>query len=191
MSGEPNEPGPLAKLAGGLAAAAPALARIGWELHFVDVDEVARRVDVRAHHVGGRWVHLRITDCGADLERWQRRSWLGRPEGAGRVPSTTQVEDFFMGRTRIASGPQGALRALAEYLADNTGASRTIARDALRPALAAYLTQTEDALALEAARRSRGPVYGHHRVGGGSFYPHGWIIRDPVLGVEPHETRCF
>lgn len=137
-----RSPGPLAVLARGLAGATAALSRLGWELRAVEVDEVARRVDVQVHHTGGRWVHLRITDRGAELERWQRSASCERPSYLKkRAYVSERVVDTFLGRTRIASGPQGALRTLADYLADNTGASRALARDALRPALAAYLTE--------------------------------------------------
>lgn len=120
--------------------AASGLARIGWELRVVEVDLVARRVDVQAHHESGRWVHLRIEDRGAILERWQRETPLARPQGGG--PSCNQVVDTFLGRVHVSTGARSAMRALADYMSDHAHVGRQVGRDFLRPVLAGLLGDT-------------------------------------------------
>lgn len=105
------------ELAAQLTVSTIHLARLGWELRSVEVDSVARRVDVQAHHTSGRWVHLRISDRGATLERWQRS--VSTVSG-GRVPTYDRVDDQFLGRAHITGGVSDAMRALVDYLVDNT-----------------------------------------------------------------------
>lgn len=128
----------LVVLAAQLALPNARLARLGWELRAVDVDSVARRVNVQAHHTSGRWVHLRLEDRGATLERWQRSTTLHRPSD-GYGPAREHVEDVFLGRIRLPSGVAGAMRAFADYMADHSEVTRMLGRDSLRPALAAFL----------------------------------------------------
>lgn len=118
------------------------LARMGWEFRSVEVDSVSRRVDAQAHHSSGRWVHLRIEDRGATLERWQRETPLNRPRWGG--PSCTQVEDTFLGRIHLPGGVQSAMRALADYMSDHAEVTRQLGRDTVRPALAAFLAVEAD-----------------------------------------------
>lgn len=134
----------LTALAAQLALPNARLARLGWEFRAIEVDAVARRVDVQAHHTSGRWVHLRIEDRGATLERWQRAVSLRRPAGYGAV-SCEQVEDVFLGRLYIANKVQGAMRALADYMSDHADVTRQLGRDAVRPALTAFLVASEAA----------------------------------------------
>jgi len=99
------------------------MALAGWEVDYADLDLTgdAPKVEIKAHRMDGRWLWARIDSIGrCSMETFQRESWLGRPDGAGkgRWPLCHQSNDVFLGRTK-SQGARALLRNMTNYIADN------------------------------------------------------------------------
>lgn len=93
--------------------------RIGWEIRELTIDLAAGRAVVRLHRQDGRWLYVAADSSGrATVERWQRDR---KPTGSGGADVVT---DTFLGRTHCL-GARAALRAMANYVADNPAPGRT------------------------------------------------------------------
>jgi len=105
-----------------------ALQRLGWQCQQADLDLSARTARIRLKHHTGRVVTLDADGLGrVSLTREQHSSCtvlVGRR--GDRWRAEREVVEF-LGRTRH-TGIRSAMRSLADYLADNSGVDRALAR---------------------------------------------------------------
>jgi len=105
-----------------------ALQRLGWKCQQADLDLAARTARIAFKHHTGRVVTLDADGLGrVSLTREQHSSC---PVLVGRRGDRQRAERHvveFIGRTRH-SGIRSAMRSLADYLADNSGCDRALAR---------------------------------------------------------------
>lgn len=98
------------------------LAKAGWEVRVLEapLSHAAHRFLLVASRADGRWIRAWQQPGGACyLDSYQRKSWLGHPEGAsGNWPLSPQVEDLFLGRA-FCKGLGELVALTVAYLLDN------------------------------------------------------------------------
>lgn len=89
----------------------------GWQIRELTIDAHRNHVVVRLHRNDGRWLHVDCTDRSSVVERWQRRSAIGKTNERKPIPVNV-LEDEFLGRIKC-QGFRSALREMCNYIAIN------------------------------------------------------------------------
>ena len=101
-----------------------ALARLGWEIEYADLDQISPRATIRLRRSDRRWLFFTVDHLGrCSLERWQREISLGKRRRSH--PQSPQVKDEFLGRFSYPSWRAG-LESLSDYLKNNPAPGREV-----------------------------------------------------------------
>lgn len=118
------------------SALSAALGQLGWECVQADVDLRAMKARLCLQHHSGRIVTLDADGSGRASVTREQQEW--RTEHTGRRGDRFLADRLgvaFLGRSRYP-GIRSAMRGLADYLADNAGVDRQLARAPLAGLLA-------------------------------------------------------
>ncbi len=118
------------------SALARALERHGWTCVRADINVHENTAFVSLRSDGGLCVHLVADGLGrVSLTREQHDRVQIAVGRRGDRALVERVQVRFVGRTRIEGGVRSGIRALAHYVADNSGLSRQIVSEPFRSLL--------------------------------------------------------